>query len=43
MRELADQPAILHCGYSPFQKLVIKHNGMCWQAEAEAEADEETG
>ena len=42
MRELADTPALLHCGYHVFQKLIVKHNGICWQAEAEAEVDEET-
>lgn len=42
MRELADNVNLLDCGYSPFQRLSIRHNGTCWQAEAEAEADEVT-
>ena len=38
---LADNQAMLECGYSIFDRLVISHNGTCWQAEAEAEVDEE--
>lgn len=43
LRELADNQAVLECGYNVFDRLVISHNGTCWQAEAEAEVDEEPG
>jgi hypothetical protein len=41
LQELADNPSLLFCGYSPFQRLLVTHNGACWQAEAEAEDDED--
>lgn len=42
LKHLADNQGELECGFSVFQRLVIKHNGTCWQAEAEAEVEEET-
>lgn len=41
LRWLADNQTLLECGYNVFDRLVISHNGTCWQAEAEAEVDEE--
>lgn len=38
---LADNQALLECGYSVFDRLTVSHNGTCWQAEAEAEVDED--
>lgn len=29
------------CGYMPFERGVISHNGTCWQFEFEAEVDDE--
>lgn len=40
VRWLADNPALLRCGLAPFQKLVMEHNGTCWEARAEATVDE---
>ena len=39
---LADNQTMLECGYSFFERLMIRHNGACWEAVAEAEVDEET-
>lgn len=39
---LADNQHMLQCGYAVPEAIVIKHNGTCWQAECEAEADEPT-
>lgn len=41
MHWLADNQPLLECGYSVFEKLTVSHNGTCWQAEAEAEVDED--
>lgn len=40
---LADNQNLLECGYSVFERLTVTHNGTCWQAEVEAEVDEDTG
>ncbi len=40
---LADNQAMLQCGYSIPDRIVISHNGVCWQADCEAESDEPTG
>lgn len=40
LRWLVDNQSMLECGYSVFERLVVSHNGTCWQAEAEAEVDE---
>lgn len=40
MLALARQPSILHCGFSRYKRCLIRHNGLCWQAEAEAEVEE---
>lgn len=37
---LADNQTMLVCGYAPFEKLRISHNGKQWVAEAEADVDE---
>jgi hypothetical protein len=39
---LADNQHLLECGYSVPERILITHNGTCWQAEAEAEVDEGT-
>lgn len=41
MQWLTDNQTLLECGYSPFEKLSISHNGTAWEAIAEAEVDEE--
>ncbi len=41
LRYLADNQSLLDCGYHVFDRLVISHNGVCWEAVAEAEVDEE--
>ncbi len=40
INDLANNPALLHCGLNLFQKLVVTHNGECWMAEVEAEVAE---
>lgn len=40
---IADSQSLLCCGYEIPQKVLITHNGRCWQAEAEADVDEEVG
>jgi hypothetical protein len=42
LRWLADNQHLLDCGYSIAERVTIRHNGSCWQAEAEAEVNEET-
>jgi hypothetical protein len=42
IRWLADNQAMLSCGYSVPDKISISHNGTCWEAVAEAEVDEQT-
>jgi hypothetical protein len=37
---VAENQAMLQCGYSIPEKIAISHNGTCWQAECEAEVDE---
>ena len=37
---LAGNQEMMECGYAPFDRLVITHNGQCWQAEAEAIVEE---
>lgn len=37
---LADNQPLLQCGYSVPERILISHNGTCWQAEAEAEVEE---
>lgn len=39
---LADNQTLIQCGYSIPLRVVISHNGTCWQAECEAECDEPT-
>jgi hypothetical protein len=39
---LAGNQQMLACGYSIPERIVISHNGSCWQAECEAEVDEPT-
>lgn len=39
---LADNQAMLACGYSIPERVVISHNGTAWQAICEAEVDEQT-
>jgi hypothetical protein len=39
---LMDNKEMLNCGYQPFQKMSIRHNGTSWQAELEAEVEEPT-
>lgn len=41
LQAVARDPTLLACGYQPFEKAVITHNGTCWQVEAEADVDEE--
>ena len=36
-RELAENQALLDCGYEKYQRLTIYHNGSAWVAESEAE------
>lgn len=36
LSSLVDQPELLLCGYAPFQKMLLYHNGMRWIAELEA-------
>ena len=38
---LAENQHMTVCGYEPFRRLVITHNGTCWVAEAEAEVEEQ--
>lgn len=38
---IADNQPLLQCGYSIPDRILVHHNGECWQAEAEAEVDEE--
>ena len=33
---------LLECGYNIPSKIIITHNGTCWQAEAEVEVDDPT-
>lgn len=40
MRQIADEPHLLQCGYSHPQRVYIHHNGSAWQVEAEAEIEE---
>jgi hypothetical protein len=40
MRQIADEPHLLQCGYSHPQRVHIHHNGSAWQVEAEAEIEE---
>lgn len=40
MRQLADEPHLLQCGYSHPQRVHIHHNGAAWQVEAEAEIED---
>lgn len=37
---IADNQHMLECGYTIPEKIVITHNGTCWQAEAEADVEE---
>jgi hypothetical protein len=39
---LADNQAMLACGYSVPDSIRVSHNGTAWQAECEAEVDEAT-
>jgi hypothetical protein len=39
---IADNQHMLECGYNVPDKVSVTHNGTSWQAEAEAEVDEET-
>ncbi len=39
-QELIDQPALLNCGHSYAQKIVIAHDGKCWVLTGEAEVDD---
>lgn len=39
---LANNYDLLNCGPTRFETLRIFHDGICWVAEAEAEADEQT-
>jgi hypothetical protein len=36
LRSLTDNIELLNCGFSPFQKLSMKHNGEVWTVEMEA-------
>ncbi len=40
---IANQPELTACGYSPFQKLRVSHDGKAWVAEAEATVDLSSG
>ena len=43
MQWIADNPELLKCGMSNWEKITsIKHNGVCWEARAEADVDEDT-
>ena len=37
---LADNQHMLECGYAVPDKVLITHNGLCWQAEAEADVED---
>ncbi len=39
---VAENQAMLQCGYSVPERIVISHNGTQWQAECEAEVEETT-
>jgi hypothetical protein len=42
LQALADpMQQLLICGYSFPSRITITHNGTCWQADAEAEVDEQ--
>jgi hypothetical protein len=36
LQNIVDNPALVACGYSPFQTLRMTHTGQCWVIEAEA-------
>ena len=42
MQLLANNQDMLQCGYAIPERIVITHNGTCWQADCEAESDEPT-
>jgi UDP-N-acetylenolpyruvoylglucosamine reductase len=35
LRQLTSNPELMNCGYSPFQRLVMRHNGEAWVIEME--------
>jgi hypothetical protein len=37
---IAENQHMVQCGYSIPERIVITHNGTCWQADCEAESDE---
>jgi len=39
---IADNQELLRCGVERWEHIRIKHNGTCWQLDAEAEVDEDT-
>jgi len=40
IRTLADTPELQLCGYYPFQKMSMRHNGTNWVMELEATGNE---
>lgn len=42
MQWLAGNMPLLDCGTEKFESLSIRHNGTCWEANAQAEASEDT-
>ena len=39
---LANNMPLLDCGPEKFESLSIRHNGTCWEANAQSEANEDT-
>ncbi len=36
LQNIVDNPALITCGFEPFQTLRMAHNGQCWVIEVEA-------
>lgn len=40
IRQLSDNIELMNCGFSPFQRLVMRHTGEAWLIEMEAVSSE---
>lgn len=40
LQEVARSVELLYCGFNVFREVKMKHTGICWQIESEAEVEE---